>query len=253
MALAYNVRMIDQKRIEILFSTAEAMGLRPKLLTKYGLVAIKIDSKERYLYYNASNPNTQLASWLSTNKHASRVILERNGLPNIPFQLPINMTEAQNFLAKHKKVIAKPIAGQHSKDIHLISDKDELEKLDIQKYILEKYVKGDEMRYLVIDGKVMSVHRKAYDSPINNPEIVKRISINKVEWDDKHSDITIKTAEIFGLKFTVVDFLVTTDGEAYILEINSAPGLDRFQVPTEGPSIDIVKIFLEKIVENYRN
>jgi hypothetical protein len=36
-----------------------------------------------------------------------------------------------------------------------------------------------------------------------------------------------------------------------MLEINSAPGLDRFQNPDDGPPIDIMRLYLEQVIKNY--
>ena len=157
-------------------STAQAMGLKPKQLTDYGLISIEIDGKERYLFYDGSNPNMQLSSWLSMNKHTARTIFAKNGLPNIPFCCPTDLAEAQRFLAEHKKIIAKPLKGQHSKDIVVLTEDQRLKDISLQSSLLEKYIAGKEMRYLVLHGEVIAAHYKSYKGEINNPETVKRIS-----------------------------------------------------------------------------
>ena len=60
-------------------------------------------------------------------------------------------------------------------------------------------------------------------------------------------------AEVLGLKFTAVDFIVTENKEIFILEANSAPGLERFEEPTDGPNIEAVKIYLTELLKNYRS
>lgn len=243
--------MIDQKRMELLLSTAESMGLNPKVLTDYGLVSIEVHGTERYVPYKASNPNDQLASWLAQNKHASRVIFEKHGLPNIPFCIPVNTSEAKNFLSEHGQIIVKPLKGSKSQGIHLVSTEDELSTLDLSDCILEKFIKGQEVRFLVVDGEVKAVHHKVYESDINDPNTVQRVSLEKEVWDKRLADVAVKAAAAIGLSFTAVDFMVTEDGDAYILEINSAPGIDRFQEPNEGPSVDMMRMYLEQIIRNY--
>jgi len=243
--------MIDDKRLDLVLSTAKAMGLKAKLLNNRGLVSIETNGKEIYLFHKTSNPNSQMATWLADNKFAARVIFERNSLPNIPFCYPASDVEATNFLIDHGKIICKPLKGGHSQNVHLVSNKDELRKLDLSRCILEKFIEGQEVRFLVVAGEVKAVHHKVYDGPINNPETVYRVSIDKNKWDEQMSGLAGKASRALGLKFTAVDFLVTKQNEAYILEINSAPGLDRFNKPDEGPPINIMKLYLEQIIDNY--
>ena len=245
--------MIDQNRVELILSTAQSMGLKPKLLTDYGLISLQIDGKEHYIFYDASNTGTQISTGLTKNKHASRVMFERNGLPNIPFCLTDNLDKACQFLAEHKKIIVKPVKGQHSQDIHLIETAKELENFNLPNYILEKYIEGRELRYLVYNDQVIAVHLKDYETAINDPETVKRISFEKDRWNDHLTELAIKAARVFGLKLTAVDFKVTSSGEVFLLEINSAPGIDRFQNPDTGPGIDLARIFLNEVIKNYRS
>lgn len=243
--------MIDTKRMELLVSTAASMGLNPQIVTNYGLVSIDINGQPHYLFHLSSNPNDQLASWVSQNKHATRIVLEKHNLPNIPFSRPESLAEAKEFLATQGPVIVKPTKGQKSQNIHLVHNEAELEQLNLSGCILEKFIKGQEVRFLVVDSNVTAVHHKVYAGDINDPKTVKRVSLERESWDNHLASIAVSVAKALGLVFTAVDFIVTADGDAYILEVNSAPGLARFQEPDEGPAIDIMRLYLERIVKNY--
>ena len=243
--------MIDKKRLDLVVSTAESMGYEANLVNDQGLVCIKVSGKEVYLFHKTSNPNTQMATWLANNKYASRVIFGRSGLPNIPYYLPTNASEAARFLSEHGKIIVKPLKGGHSQNVHLVTNESELKNLDLSKSILEKFIEGQEIRVLVVGGEPKAVHHKVYEGPINNPELLRRVSLEKSWWDEQLLVLATKAAEAFGLDFTAVDFLVTEAGKPYMLEINSAPGLDRFQNPDDGPPIDIMRLYLEQVIKNY--
>ncbi len=159
------------------------------------------------------------------------------------------MLEANEFLKKHKTIIAKPTKGKHSKDVHLIENAEDFKHIDLTKYLLEKFIEGKEERYLILNDKILAVHRKVYKTPINNPETVKRVAYEKIVWDKEVVKISRNVTTALGLAFAAVDFLITTNGRTYILEVNSAPGLSRFQYPDEGPSIDIASIFLEASIK----
>ena len=240
------IKKNDQARLNLLIANASAQGLKPQLISKHGLVALTIGGSERYIFYDNSNPNSQPSRELAKDKYATRIVMDRVGLPNIPYTVVSSTSEAISFLEKHKTIIAKPIRGQKSKNIHLITAAKQLSNLDLGNCILEKFIKGQETRFLIVKGEVKAVHLKVYDSEINNPKTVKRISIQQAAWDASLSDVAKKAAEALGLIFCAVDFLVSGEG-SFILEINSAPGIDRFQNPDEGPPVDAMGLYLDTL------
>jgi glutathione synthase/RimK-type ligase-like ATP-grasp enzyme len=232
----------------ILFKTAQEMGLQPEMITPYGFFSIVTHNTIGYVFYSNSILNSHLSAQIANNKHLTRILLERHNLPNIPYLLPKNIQEATTFLEVHKKVILKPTKGSRSHDVHVITTKEQFEQFDLQLYILEKYIKGREMRYLVLNGEVIGVLEKVYDTAINDPSIVNRISYPQEEWDPTLVKTAIKVTECIGLKFGAVDYLIDEENTPHILEVNAAPALRKFHTPTKGPAIDVSRKFLEATV-----
>jgi len=236
--------MYDISTAKILFEEAEKLQLHPEWLTDYGLFSFQQDSQEKYCFYNTSILNSHLSIYLAKNKHATRVILGRHNLKNIDYCLPKSLVEAKRFLEEHQKIVLKPTQGRRSEGVHLINLVEELEGLSIENSILEKYILGKEYRYLILNGEVLAVHQRVYDTPINTTEDVKRISFAKADWNKEAVAVAIKTAAVMGLQLAAVDFLVAEKGEAFILEVNSAPGIYHFHFPSEGPAINAGKLIL---------
>lgn len=237
---------------KLLFKTADQMGLQPKWLNDYGLFEISFKEKKYYIFHGNSIFNTQLSSQLSRHKHLTRNVIDRHSLPNIPYIRPKAIEEIELFIRKHEVIIAKPVIGSGSQNIRLIKSVEDVKNLDIQDYIFEKFIKGREMRYLFFQGDILAVHEKYYDGPINNPKTVKRISYPKDQWDMKTVQMAIGTANALSLQFAAVDFIVDDQSKAYVLEVNSAPGLHFFQHPTSGPSIDIARLYMEATIEKFK-
>ena len=240
----------DIESANLLFNEAVKKNLNPKRLSKYGLFVINVKGSSFPVFYSSSILNTQLASTIATNKYSTRLILDENDLPNIPYCLPEDMASAAAFLNKHKSIIAKPTLGKHSTDIHLIKNKAELEGLNLRTYILEKYIEGKELRILILNHQVIAVHEKLYPAAINNPETVTRVSYPKSTWPKQICEVALAAAKSIGLNFCAVDFLIN-DKDFYILEINSAPGLRWFQKPSSGPTINIASIFLDETIKAF--
>ena len=235
---------------ELLFRCAHEMGLRPTWISPNALFAVTVGGKERYVNCAQSSTNSHLSSGLVKNKFMTRLILHRQGMLNIPFARAYSHAEAEEFLLLHDKIIAKPIHGSGSKDIHIITTASQLRELDITKYILEKYIAGTEMRYLVLNDAVIAVHESEYGTSVDEHRPLQRFSYSEIEWDPVLIESSKQIARIFGLKFTAIDYMIDETGKAYILEANSTPGLKWFHAPTSGPAVDVARLFLEDMIEN---
>lgn len=232
---------------ELLYRTAQQMNLDPHWITPGGLFAVTFNGRERYVNFARSPLNSHTSSSLTKNKYLTRLILERHQMPNIPFIRPTSQDAAAVFLATHKKIIAKPLTGSGAHDIHIITEPSQLTTLNITKYILEKYIVGQEMRYLVLNGAVIGVHRSDYGTSVLEDRQLLRISYPHEEWDPQLTSTAIRAASALDLNFAAVDFLVTQAGRPYVLEVNSAPGLKWFHAPSSGPVVDVARQFLEAV------
>ncbi len=238
--------MHAEETLDLILEAAERLGLQPKQESSYGLFSIGLLGKRHYCFYSTSPLNTELASYLASNKHATRLMLEEYGLPNIPYLLPDSKAEVDNFFKLHGEVIAKPTRGRQSKNVHLITSQHQLDRLPFQDMIFEKFIDGTELRYLLLDDTVLAVHHRDFPGRIHDPTKVQRTSLNKKDWNNKHIAIAKRTMKTIGLRFGAVDFIAVND-QPYILEVNSAPGLYYFKSPHHGPSIDIGILYLQAV------
>ncbi|HSX29470.1 MAG TPA: ATP-grasp domain-containing protein [Candidatus Saccharimonadales bacterium] len=244
----------DQKlgTADLLFKTAQQMGLAPSWVTPLGTFAITVDGQERYVN-SRSRLNSAASAQLAKNKYVTRRILERHDMPNIPFMLPHTQTEAAGFLEQYGTIIAKPVSGAGSRDIHIVTSHLQLEALAIDEYILEQYIAGQELRYLVLKGEIIGVHRSEYGTSVEEDRPLQRISYPKNEWDPALISASLRIADILNLTFAAVDFLIDATGRAYILEVNTKPGFKWFHAPSSGPVVDVARLFLESTLDDLRH
>lgn len=235
---------------ELLFRSAQDMGLSPSWIIEDGLFAISVNGHEQYVNFARSPLNSHTAVSLAKNKYLTRRILERQGMQNIPYICPGTLADAELFLGYHGKIVAKPISGSGAHDIHIITLPFQFEGLNITKYILEKYIAGNELRYLVLNNVVIGVHRSDYGTSVAEDRPLQRISYAAATWDPALVKSSLRIAGVLGLKFAAVDYLVTPSGRAYILEVNTTPGLKWFHAPTSGPVVDVARQFLAAMIND---
>lgn len=238
---------------ELLFRSAQELGLKPSWITPDGLFAVFVNGRERYINFARSPLNSHTAASLVKNKYLTRRILDRHNMRNIPFLRPQAMADAEAFLSIHGTIIAKPIFGSGARDIHIVTEPNQLHGLNITGYILEKYITGMEMRYLVLKDSVIGVHRSDYGVSVEEDRPLKRISYPDSAWNPALISSSLRVAHIFDLSFAAVDYLVEPSGQAYILEINTTPGLKWFHAPTSGPVVDVAQQFLSAVINNKGN
>jgi len=230
---------------ELLFRRAVQMGLRPVWLAPRKLFSIETARGLRYVYEAKSGSNSHLSSVLARDKAATRRVLQQQGLPSIPFLQTSEYSAAEDFIAAHQKVIVKPLTGSNSRDVRIVESADDLAGLNLAEYILEKYIAGEEMRYLILDGQVIAVHRSDYGVSVAEDRYLERISYPESEWDPGLVGLSLQIAGVFGLRYAAVDFIIGSNGKPLILEVNSSPGMKWFHAPTAGPPVDVARLFLE--------
>lgn len=235
---------------ELLYRSAQHMGLDPTWITPNGMFVVSVDGREIYINLARSPLNSHASVDLAKDKYLTRLILERHGMQNIPFAQPEMHAEAVAFLRTHGKIIAKPITGAGAHDIHIVTNEAQLQVLEINKYILEKYIAGRELRYLILNDAVIGVHRSEYGTSVEENRPLQRISIPQVAWNHSLVSTSLRIAHILDLRFAAVDFLIDASGRAYILEVNSMPGLKWFHAPTSGPVVNVARKFLEATFAN---
>lgn len=237
---------------ELLFVCAQQMGLKPVWIKTFNTFVITVDGQERYISLARSPLNSDTSVGLVKDKYITRCILERHNMQNIPFALPSTQTEAEMFLRQHKKIIAKPVTGAGARDIHVVTTSSYLKTLNVAEYILEKYISGKELRYLLLNGKVIGVHRSDYGTSVAADRSLQRISYPEVSWEPALIESSLRVASIFNLTFAAVDYLVDTSGRSYVLEINTMPGLKWFHTPSSGPIVDVARLFLQSVINGLR-
>lgn len=232
---------------QLLFDAADEMGLGPNWIVANNLFVISIDGKEEYVNFARSPLNSAVSVSLAKNKYFTRMILERHKVRNIPFMHPQSAEMAENFLQRHGKIIVKPIEGSGARDIRIVAMPQQLKELKISDYILEKYIHGKEVRYLILNNSVLAVHQSEYGSSVAADRPLRRISYPRTMWDDRLSAESLRIAQVLKLRFAAVDFIVDNEGHHYLLEVNTTPGLKWFHAPTSGPVVDVAGCLLRAL------
>jgi D-alanine-D-alanine ligase-like ATP-grasp enzyme len=241
--------MLKPKSAQAMFAAAHKLGLDPKWLNSRGLFSVTVNDREQYLYNSFTGLNSQLSGALTKNKESTRILLSRHDMPTIPYLIPTSITDIEDFLAAYAEIVIKPVLGK-PKWAMRVTNRDELEILKgkTRDLIVEKFIAGKEVRYLVLKDRIIAVHETQSPDLIHlDTSEIRRISYPSERWNDELSQMSRKIAHIFDLSFCAVDFLVNPEGVPCILEINSCPGIWRFEEPDEGPTIALSGMLLKEI------
>ncbi len=236
---------------QLLFDQAKVMGLQPQWETDYGLFSVMAPSqgtsKRQYFFHANLNLNGELSRALVKNKHFTRLILEKNGFENIPYILPTSLEQLANFFDEHQPIICKPLLGQQSRDIYLIKTKQQLKQCSLAMNFFEKYVAGEEHRYLVLKGKVIAVQKKVLQPTKNEPWKLFYTGLEKQNWNRELAKLALQIAQLFQLSWAGVDFIIDQQGKGWILEVNSAPGIVKIHNPNAGVPVNAAKLIWQAI------
>ena len=150
-------------------------------------------------------------------------------------------------------MVVKPIASGSSIGVTIAHTKDDLrrgleESIRLGgRTVLEQYVKGREIQVAVLNGKALPsieiIPQADFYDYANKyqPGAAREVCPAEIppEWEKKVGDAAVAVFEELGLSvYSRADFIVTEDGEAYFLEINTLPGMTPTSlVPQEAAAV----------------
>ncbi len=234
----------------ILFQEAKRLGLNPRWETDYGLFSVESGNLQvkkdqpttrQFFFHTNLNLNGERARFLTKNKHFTRLVLAEAGFKNILFCLPRSRLELEQFFDQHQPIVCKPLLGQQSKEVVLISTKKQLNNCSLHLTFFEKFIQGVEHRCLVLQNEVVAVQRRELTPTKQKPWQRFYINLEPKKWEEKLVIEAKKIAQVFNLGWTGIDFLVEADGSFSVLEVNSAPGIVKIHYPDEGKKINVAK------------
>jgi glutathione synthase/RimK-type ligase-like ATP-grasp enzyme len=173
--------------------------------------------------------NSKAAITKASNKEAALQIFKENGI-----KIPKTVVGIQGFQAEDFPVLGRKAHHVAGNDIILClqrSDLDEAAKLGCThytKYIPTKtefriHVWGDQI--IKISEKVLTEPERHKDSWIRNFDEGYTFVSPKTHLPAQTKGMAIDAVACLGLHFGAVDMILGDDGLAYVLEVNTAPGL----------------------------
>jgi glutathione synthase/RimK-type ligase-like ATP-grasp enzyme len=232
------------------------------LSVELGALRLKLtDSKFR------PRPNDTIINWgssmLPINVRSARVLnapdrvaiaankltfFEEIRASDVPDIVPLHWLNSLDIPDEEFPIVCRTVLNGHSGAGIVIADnREEL----IHARLYTKYIKKDaEYRIHVAGDEVIAVQRKARRLDVPDDQVNWRIRNHEngfifarenVTAPDRVKDIAVYAVRVLGLDFGAVDVVQGRNGQAYVLEVNSAPGLEGSTVT------DYVNYFREAI------
>jgi len=131
--------------------------------SKLGYFCLTKDNISVVCHESLSELTSSIASSICNNKFLSSSILRENHINTTNQLIVEDIDSALLFLEKYKKVVLKPIDGEQGNGVIVgISSKNDLisaytEVKSFQKLIIEDYIEGIDVRFVIIDYQVIAV------------------------------------------------------------------------------------------------
>ncbi|MFH1715698.1 MAG: D-alanine--D-alanine ligase [Elusimicrobiota bacterium] len=238
----FTVEKLDKKEIDIAYIALHGKG------GEDGTVQAALDHAG--IKYTGSNAR---ASSIAINKYESKMVMNTHKIPT-PECVMIKAEEAaddcnmQNLsdelIAKGITFpcVAKPVRQGSAIGVYIVKNLDELiesvkkiSKLDSE-ILIEKYIKGIEITVGIVGDMVLPIieivpknafydFEAKYSDGMSTHIIPARISKSSSAKAAKYSEMVHNVLGLRGV--SRVDLIVDSNGEAWVLEVNTIPGMTR--------------------------
>lgn len=160
-------------------------------------------------------------------------------------------------LSKDQKFVIKLDKGSKGKQVSIVSGiaetksvLDTLESMN-QQLIIQEYIdsKGTDIRAIVVGDEVVA----AYKRQSTGKELRANISTGgegqKVVLSEEEKDFCVQCAKAVNLDFAGVDFIKSSDGTFYCIEVNHCPGMNVQKFSPVCIMDQVISLALEKANE----
>ena len=182
-----------------------------------------------------------LASALAMDKDITKRLLLSENIPT-PRWICVRKGEL-NFSWEEFPVVVKPADQGSSIGLKVARSSEELEKAVKElfsmtdKVLIESFVEGRDMTVGILKDRVLPpieiVPRKGiydYESKYTKGAS-EYVFLEDEELSKKLQDLALKVHNLLGLKdMSRIDFRVTPEGEAFVLEVNTVPGMTELSL-----------------------
>lgn len=187
----------------------------------------------------------------ASNKLKAFLAFKEAGVPTPEFTE--DRQEALKWLEKAKAmvVVRTKLSGHSGEGIVLVEEKNKEEL--VQAPLYTEYVKKvQEYRLHVCGGEVFFIQRKARKQDVPDDEINWQVRNHAngfifahqgVDVPEGHRKAAVDAVNALGLDFGAVDLIETKKGECFVLEVNTACGL-------EGTTLDKYNVALQDLIAN---
>lgn len=169
----------------------------------------------------------------ASNKLSAFQVFKEAGV-SIP-EFTTQLDEATRLCAAGAMIVCRTkLTGHSGEGIVLVEGKD-TDNLVRAPLYTEYIKKVSEFRLHVFGDEVFIVQRKARKHDVPDAEVNWQIRNHAngfifarggVDVPQEHKDLAVKAVKALGLDFGAVDLIVTKKGEAFVLEVNTACGME---------------------------
>ncbi|MDD2273968.1 MAG: hypothetical protein PHH29_17115 [Desulfuromonadaceae bacterium] len=184
----------------------------------------------------------------SSVTYASNKLLSFNKLNEAGVSIPRFTTDINIADANYERVFVRhTLTGHSGEGIEVINTGSQC--LPNAPLYVEAIRKKNEYRVIVVDGEVVDIKQKrlSTDAPEDRSRYVRNLnngwifSRDNVEYVEGLNEIGIEAVNALGLDFGAVDIITDCNDKLYVLEVNTAFGL-------EGKTIELVGEALKKLI-----
>ena len=150
-----------------------------------------------------------------------------------------------------KRVFVRQTISGHSGEGIIVVDSEDVEELPPAPLYVEAIAKKNEYRAIVVGDKVVDLKQKRLSSnaPDDRSKFIRNLSNGwifareNIEYVEGLNEIAINSVKALGLDFGAVDIITDRNNTLYVLEVNTAFGL-------EGQTIELVGDALKELIRS---
>lgn len=236
----------NQALIEAVKRACATYGIEYTGFSQDWIIRLRRTGSTRFIFGYGFDWNTQAGRGIASDKVATYQLLVDARIGAVPHYLlkslidsEVNIALLRTLIDFAGSVVVKPLHEGRGRAVRRFETIGEVqaftERIDIESWTVAPFIDiKRELRVIVFKSSILLAYEKIQPTFINNLKMfnlnlgAQARSIEVEEIDEKLQELAIKAMDAIGLNLGAVDIVFDYQGDARVIEINSAFSLEHY-------------------------
>jgi glutathione synthase/RimK-type ligase-like ATP-grasp enzyme len=258
--------------IEALEIARREHGIRYTFFSDGWVIKLQKGNKTQLIHaYSSLNLNLQASLATAQDKVCTYELLSGDGVRAVPHWLltsqlepAVKQSDVEALLVHYGSIVVKPTLGMRGALVAKFTNASDLLQYtydnQVASWAASPYINiQQEIRTVVLDNQVVFAYEKHNPTTRRGLRMFNitlgatMVPIDPATLSEDMRAMALQSVRALGLRFAAVDIVFDEQGEAFVLEVNTAFSLERYALTSVAAKVKVVDFYTQLVKDLFKN